>query len=347
MDPWLLIILIIIGVLLIVVGLLLIAGKKDLVKKIFLPIMAVFGSLTGGGKLSSKSAPDVAREDKRIKEKRKEPRKESDASKRQMEVPGAGQEPTRAPGAVDDVSFTEHGPHIDDNIADDEIVPGSRGGEIVDAEPKADPVHLGASAPQAVRPGNEFIARFAAYTPDEEQQVAALLKALSPDAKTHLGLRECRWQPGTRATVRLNSRSPHLEIDEAEQEFVWQGKRILLDFGVYVAEGAPNISTSLKFSVAIDGIVVASFRLGLTITVDTTTPERATATAEPAHSAFASYASKDRQRVLDRVAAVRIAAGLDIFLDCLSLNPGDRWKDRRGRSTRPSRSSSGRANASC
>ena len=40
-----------------------------------------------------------------------------------------------------------------------------------------------------------------------------------------------------------------------------------------------------------------------------------------------SYASKDRQRVLDRVAAVRIAAGLDIFLDCLSLNPGDRWKD--------------------
>jgi hypothetical protein len=45
-----------------------------------------------------------------------------------------------------------------------------------------------------------------------------------------------------------------------------------------------------------------------------------------ARTAFASYSSKDRDRVLDRIAAVRIAAGLDVFLDCLSLNPGEEWK---------------------
>ena len=191
----------------------------------------------------------------------------------------------------------------------------------------SEPVRLGASAPKAAHPGDEFIARFVAYTPEEEQQVRAELQELSPDEKPHLGLRECQWQHGTRVTVRVTSRSPHLEIDEAEQEFIWMGKRVLRDFGVYVAEDAPNKTASLKFSVAIDGIVVASFRLKLTITTEATPAEQATVTAKAARTAFASYASKDRLRVLDRVAAVRIAADLDIFLDCLSLRPGDRWKN--------------------
>jgi hypothetical protein len=82
----------------------------------------------------------------------------------------------------------------------------------------------------------------------------------------------------------------------------------------------------LKFDLAIDGIVVARVRCDLQIgqtrdeTPATFTPVKAAATA------FASYASSDRDRVLDRVAAVRISAGLDVFVDCLSLRPGDVWK---------------------
>ena len=121
--------------------------------------------------------------------------------------------------------------------------------------------------------------------------------------------------------------SRHLEIDEPEQEFVWEGQHVLLDFDAYVPEEASSRTTVLKYNVAIDGIVVAKLRLDLEITAEETTPERATTTVEPARRAFASYASSDRLRVLDRVAAVRIAADLDIFLDCLSMNPGDHWKD--------------------
>src|SRR5712692_1516990 len=36
--------------------------------------------------------------------------------------------------------------------------------------------------------------------------------------------------------------------------------------------------------------------------------------------------SADRQRVLDRVAAVTMSAGLDVFFDCLSLHPSEEWK---------------------
>jgi len=59
-----------------------------------------------------------------------------------------------------------------------------------------------------------------------------------------------------------------------------------------------------------------------------------TVKAEAARTAFASYASADRARVLDRVAAVRISAGLDVFLDCLSLHPSEEWKLRLGNEIR-------------
>jgi hypothetical protein len=58
---------------------------------------------------------------------------------------------------------------------------------------------------------------------------------------------------------------------------------------------------------------------------------RRTARAALAKSAFASYSSKDRERVIDRVAAIRIAAKVDVFLDCHDLNPGEAWEPRLAR----------------
>ncbi|MCE8429068.1 MAG: toll/interleukin-1 receptor domain-containing protein [Candidatus Methanoperedens sp.] len=68
--------------------------------------------------------------------------------------------------------------------------------------------------------------------------------------------------------------------------------------------------------------------LDLEITSSIKSDKRNVVIIEPAHTAFASYASQDRLRVLDRVAAVRISAGFDIFMDCLSIHPGEEWKKR-------------------
>jgi hypothetical protein len=45
----------------------------------------------------------------------------------------------------------------------------------------------------------------------------------------------------------------------------------------------------------------------------------------PAGSGFASYASKDRQRVLDRTSEI-CRSGFDLWMDCLDLRPGETWK---------------------
>lgn len=190
--------------------------------------------------------------------------------------------------------------------------------------PELQPVQLGASAPKQAKPGGEFTARFVAYEKAFEQEVRDLLTKLAPSSEAVLGIQECRWQHDTRVTVRLSGRS--LTIDPPEQSFTWQGGRSLLDFDVTVADDAEEETIQLKFDVSIDGIIIARLRLELEITAKPRKKGLTTATTEPAHTAFASYSSADRNRVLDRVAAVRIAAGLDIFLDCLDLRPSEEWK---------------------
>ncbi len=193
------------------------------------------------------------------------------------------------------------------------------------ATPSApEPVLLGASAPRAVRPGDEFTARFVAYLKTAEQEVKATLASLSPRSEHQLGVKSCRWQPGTRVQVALAGR--HLTVSPPAQEFTWEGDRQIVDFDVTVADAAPEGPVVLKFDALVDGIVVAMLRLDLEITRKGRDDRPAKASGAAARTAFASYSSKDRERVLDRVAAVRISAGLDIFLDCLSLHPSDEWK---------------------
>lgn len=188
------------------------------------------------------------------------------------------------------------------------------------------PVQLGASAPRQAKPGGEFTARFVAYEKELEQEVRQLLAKLAPSAETVLGIQECRWKRDTRVTVRLSGRG--LTVDPPEQDLIWQGGRSILDFDVTVADEAEEAATTLKFDVAIEGIIVARLRLELEITARPKKKGQATASGEPARTAFASYSSKDRLRVLDRVDAIKISAGIDVFQDCLDLNPGEEWKPR-------------------
>jgi hypothetical protein len=190
----------------------------------------------------------------------------------------------------------------------------------------AQPVQLGTSAPAACRPGDEFTARFIAYPPGDEAEVDALLKKLSPRSESLLGLQHCMWKPGT--TVRVGLSGKGLVMDPPVQDFIWQGERHLLNFDVTVPGTCAEGVVVLKFDVSIDDITVARLRQDLEIRAGADKASVRSTDAQAATTAFASYSSVDRQRVLDRVAALRISAGMDIFLDCLSLHPGEHWEPR-------------------
>ena len=189
------------------------------------------------------------------------------------------------------------------------------------------PVLLGVSAPKAVKTGDIFSARFVAYIKSMEEKVKQELSKLNRGrSESYVGMESCRWKLDTHVTVKLSGK--HLKVDPSESEFVWKGERNLVNFLVEVLADAPEEWTVLRYEVFIDGIRVAFIPLDLEITSSIKSDKMNIATKEPAHTAFASYSSLDKMRVLDRVAAVRISAGLDIFMDCLSLHPGEEWKNR-------------------
>lgn len=197
------------------------------------------------------------------------------------------------------------------------------------AEPT--PVLLGASAPRRAPRGREFTARFVAHVPEAQEAMAATLASLSPSATAHLGVKRCQWAGGTPVTVALRARG--LRVEPASRAFTWDGHIQVVEFDVVVPDDADCGTVVLKFDAAIDGIVVAALRVDLDVVARSSNPASALdpvtrASTTAARTAFASYASEDRRRVLDRVAAVRISAGLSVFIDCLSLHPSEEWRPR-------------------
>src|SRR5690606_29471935 len=108
-----------------------------------------------------------------------------------------------------------------------------------------------------------------------------------------------------------------------EQEFSWNGEYNILNFDVLASSEATV--TILKFDVYVGDFLVARLRLDLEISARVKKKTWKTIRGEPIATAFASYASQDRERVLDRMSEIR-RVGIDIYLDCLSMHPGDEWK---------------------
>lgn len=185
-------------------------------------------------------------------------------------------------------------------------------------------VYLGVAAPRRVQPDSEFVARFSAYTEEFRQTVADAIRAQAPQSEVMLDLDSCRWKIGAKVTVSLSARG--LTVDNSPQQFEWNGKWKILNFDVEVPADRGPGSLSLKFNVTIEGITISSLRPEIEVVNTSASEELATVEASTPKTAFASYATVDRETVLSRVRAMQIWAGVDVFVDCLELRPGERWK---------------------
>lgn len=191
-----------------------------------------------------------------------------------------------------------------------------------------EPVLLGISAPRAARPGEAFTARFAAYVKGVEAQTKQKLKALA-DVDVALGYAPAsgaRWRIGTPVVVRLTGE--YFTCTPPNQRFEWNGSEQVLSFQVKTAATAPEGKTQLCFETYIEDVQVSL------IIVDVELGARGRPGSQhvrdkPMTTAFASYASRDTARVMDKLSALRsYDRGLDIFVDCLDLTPGEVWKDK-------------------
>ena len=185
------------------------------------------------------------------------------------------------------------------------------------------PVRLGASAPRSVAPGSSFLARFVAYHADLESLVAKQLQSIAPEAEHQLDYARANWALGTK--VEVHAYGDDLKVDPPEDQFVWGGEKHILNFRVHVDPDA-NGPHDLKFDVIVDGLRISRVWMEIDIS-PLPSDERRTITVSTPRTAFASYSSMDRLRVLDRVSSLEIHCGMRIFLDCISMRPNAKWRE--------------------
>ena len=155
---------------------------------------------------------------------------------------------------------------------------------------------LGVSAARR-RARGVFSARFIAYIEALEERVRRQLKELGGDeAQSALGIapdRAARWKVGTPVTVRLEA-GPYISVRPPEASFEWSGRHNLVSFSLTVAPDAPAARTQLRFEAFIEGLPVAFIPLDIAV-AQASDASRATASARPPATAFASYSALDAQ----------------------------------------------------
>ncbi len=195
-----------------------------------------------------------------------------------------------------------------------------------------DNVHFTVTALKNLRPGKIYEIHFWVHLESQRQVVLerAVRESGVFDAFA-LAVRSegpVRLAKGTALTVQL--RIEDLVITENCKFVLWSGEVGSSVFLVGVPEDTPEGSKAAFASIRVNGFEIARMTF-LVYVCNTVDAGVAPIKTEVRHhkTAFASYASQDRDAVLARVQGIQTAAPtLDVFLDVMSLRAGEDWERR-------------------
>jgi hypothetical protein len=225
------------------------------------------------------------------------------------------------------VKSSQSAPEFDPSALKAVLPAASKSGEISVPVELWSEVKLGVSAPSELSPGDEFVARFAAYTPDFKAEVERIFKEEAPSSRPRFDLESSRWKKGARVSVSL--RATQVQIDNPVQTFEWNGEKNILRFDAKVLPEASGKVLILKFDVAVEGLSLLSLRPEIQLSATPGALPPSVLTERPApRTAFASYAHADKVEVFNRISSVISFTHIDFFTDDVSIIPGEQWKAR-------------------
>jgi hypothetical protein len=181
-------------------------------------------------------------------------------------------------------------------------------------------------APPRVTPGQSFLVQTFVHLPEQADEARAL--AFEMDTEAALRVFRSLEAPIPRGgRLHFELRAPGLIIDDPVTSMVWQGRPDAVQFGVSVPPGAsgPVIAT---LSISLDSAPLGHVKFKTTVDSPSAASLMSAAGAEPApqgelarryQAAFISYASKDRDKVLERVQMLPLV-GVRYFQDLLNLD---------------------------
>lgn len=217
------------------------------------------------------------------------------------------------------------------------------GGDLVEEGVEAGPTPRSAAAMQEVsdevtstvyapgrqRPGDSFLIQVFMHLVEQIGAVEKLATRADEDAyerdQTKLG----NIVRGTILSFHLTM--PGLDIKQPDLTCVWNGGPESVRFEVGVPENLPPRDIVATVIVAQDGVPIGTLKFKFKVVAAASAgPEisepAAQATLSRYRRAFISYSSKDIDEVEKRVQGF-IAAKMEVFMDVLNLQPGERWED--------------------
>jgi hypothetical protein len=121
---------------------------------------------------------------------------------------------------------------------------------------------------------------------------------------------------------------PGIAIDEPCAVLGWDGEIGLVQFACISPLDAARETYAGTARFRVDSLELAKVYFVVRLGPLAMPPADVATERTPVRSAFASYATEDRERVLARIQGVqKVAPSIDVFLDVLSLRSGERWRD--------------------
>ena len=206
----------------------------------------------------------------------------------------------------------------------------------IKADDSFDPVHFAVTCSHTVVPASSFVLNVWAYLQIHQGEVERQAKNALGGAKPYV------QSVGPSKVARGTVLSVSLRIDELtaatlEGTILWDVEIGNVTFSISV----PNrISSGIKSGFAtvhVGSLRIADIHFFITIGRKARSSDQVFSRGVKHRTAFASYASEDRDAVLARIQGIqKVAPKLEVFLDVLNLRSGEDW-NRRLRKEIPSR----------
>lgn len=190
--------------------------------------------------------------------------------------------------------------------------------------PATDDIQFRGTTPQTIRPGEYFPVKIIMYRENDYQRAdreSAAVADKTTSASSGV------YQAAYGQKFRIALQSPDIPLDCETQQLQWNGKLAVADFEIYLPEDYERRQLRLRGRVYTDNAVLTDLKLILQ--VGTAQPQDTVCEKVSLHSAFISYASSDRAKVVARIQGILLARpDMDLFFDVESLRQGEHWETR-------------------
>lgn len=187
-----------------------------------------------------------------------------------------------------------------------------------------DDVQFRGTAPQTILPGEYFPVKIMMYRENDYQRADRESAAVADSVKS---ASSSVFQAAKGQQFRIALQSPDIELDCETQQLSWNGKFAAADFEVYLPEGYDRRQLRLRGRVYSGDAVLTDLKLILQVGVAQS--QEIACEKVRLRSAFISYASADRAKVVARIQGIQLACpDMDLFFDVESLRRGESWENR-------------------